>query len=71
MTLALSLEGKGKKLEERGLKTELDWKNSRIHLGTKNVEEMAGREESRVKDLFLERGLYCEVENPEEIEKHK
>lgn len=33
--VASSLEGKGKKLEKRGLKTELDWKSSRIYLQTK------------------------------------
>lgn len=52
--VASSLEGKGKKLEKRGLKTELDWKSSRIHLQTKKVHGTAGREESGVKDrLFL------------------
>ena len=68
--VASSLEGKEKKLEKRGLKTELDWKSSRIRMQTKKVGGMAGGEESGVKDgLFLKRRLYCEEENPEEIEK--
>lgn len=68
--VASSLEAKGKKLEKRGLKTELDWKSSRIHLQTKRVDGMAGREESGAKGgLFLKRRLNFEVENPEEIEK--
>lgn len=68
-----SLEGKGKNLGEkkrRKLKTELNWKSSRIHLQTKKVGGMVGREDSGVKDsLFLKRHLYCEVEHLEEIDK--
>lgn len=33
--VASSLEGKGKKLEKRGLKTKLDWKSSRIQTADK------------------------------------
>lgn len=70
-----SLEDKGKKLgkkkkKKRRLKTEFNWNSSRIHLQTKKVGGMVGREESGVKDgLFLKGHLYCEVEHLEEIEK--
>lgn len=67
-----SLEGKGKKLEKKRLKTKLDWKSSRIHLQTKKVGGMIGREESGVKDgLFLKGHLYCEVKHLEEMEKQR
>lgn len=68
--VASSLEGKGKKLEKRGLQTELDWKSSRIYLQTKKVGGMVGRVESGASDgLLLKRCLYCKVKNPQEIEK--
>lgn len=58
--------------KKKRLKTELDWKSSRIHLQTKKVGGMIGREESGVKDgLFLKGHLYCEVKHLEEIEKER